>query len=701
MDSFFDELEASPIDVMASKPFFRMLSESAEARLEWLNTALEFLRKQGTSRISTQRSHLAAYRGLNWGNITTRNNVTRDRMGLPLNQVDRFKANFLYNLTETKVSQMTKVKPAIQVLPNSNEVQDKSAAKAVKSLVDHFFYELNFDLMVQEIHRYKKIFGEAYLMVEWDDSKGPVVGGFEEGMELLNENGEPELDDNGEPILIVRPPRMGDVKLSVEAPWRIFLQRRKCMDEVEYAFRFTTLPVEEARARYPEKASEIKANNNASIFDMDDLSEKKLEEEVIIWEFYHKDTEFVPGGYFCRFCEDAIIEEGDYPYSHGKLPFERITDIDLPDTLNGLSTFDIVLPMQNMHDNLTTLIAKNIWLTAHAKWMMPAGAAKIESLGNDNTIIQYRGATPPQLVQTRSNPAEVYNFRDLLRTELGELFGVHPVSTGNPPSGITAAVALQFLNEQESERASSEIAKHNIFIENVARKLISVAADNYEYTDERLIKILGKDNEYMVKYFDSSDLNKSYDIRVNLSTSLPDSKAGRTERIFQAMQYNRDMLPPERWAELLELGAVDKMNSLITESIKTAESENEDLLQGVEVAPPEEWEEHVQHWHSHVKRIQSRSFKEEVDPEFRLNFIEHITAHEYIMVEKAKINPKFSAELAQLSLFPLFYRDEMFSPQSQQQQAVVAQGQANRGEQISAQIPDMTQPNNVGGDLNE
>lgn len=696
----FDELEDSPRNSLAAKPFFTQISGSEKERLEWLTTVIETLRHQARRRITNQRCNLAAYRGLNWGQISTRNNITRDRLGLPLNKTERFKVNFLHNYTETKVSQMARIKPAVQILPNSNEFKDKNAAKAVKSLVDHIFYENNVDLLVQQVHRYKKIFGEAFLFIEWDQEKGPVEDGYMEGMTLLDEQGQPMVNEEGDPVIIPRAPRMGDICFTLEAPWRVFLQRKQKMEEVEYAFRLKTIPVDELKAMYPEKASEIEPSNNASVFDIDEFMDKRIEEEVLVWEFYHKDTKFVPGGYFCKFTDACILEEGDLPYTHGGLPFERLTDIDLPETLDGLSVYDIVLPLQNMHDNLTTLIAKNIWLTAHPKWMMPQGAAKVESLGNEATVVQFQGPMAPQLVTVNSNTKEVYEFRDILKNEFGEIFGVHPVSTGNPPTGITAAVALQFLNEQESERATSEIAKHNLFIERVARKVIAVAGDNYDYEDSRLLKILGQDQEYMLKYFDQANLNKSYDVKVDLSTALPDSKAGRTERIFQAMQYNREMLPPERWAELLDLGAVDKMNSLITESIKTAESENEDIIEGIPVADPEAWEEHLQHWHAHVKRMQSRSFKEEVPPEIRAELIAHVTAHEYLMVEKAKVNPRLSAELAQLSQFPLFYVDPSFQAQSVVQQEAVVQGQANRGEPINQQIPDLTNPQ-LGGDSNE
>lgn len=697
MINFFDDLESVPANSESAKPFFTTLEKSEKERHTWLKEAVEFLRKQSQRRTYAQRANLAAYRGLNWGGVSNRNSVTRDRQGLPLNKTERFKVNFLYNLTETKVSQMARLKPAVQIMPNSNEFQDKNAAKAVKSLADHIAYENKLDYHVQNLHRYKKIFGEAYLFIEWNKNIGPKIEGVEIGTPLLDEQGNPEVDEDGNVKLIERVPRQGDVDFNVELPWRILLQRKNKYEDCEYMFRLRMYPVDELRALYPDKANEIKADSNVTMFDMEEMRDRRLEDEVLVWEFFHKDTEFVPGGFKAVFTDKCLLEEEELPYSHGDFPCIRLTDLDIPDMLNGLSVYDVVLPIQNMHDNITTLIAKNIWLTAHAKWVMPRGAAKIESLGNDNTVVQYQGPVAPQLVQSRPNTQEVYNFRDILRTEMGEVFGVHPVSTGNPPQGVTAAVAMQFLNEQESERATSEIAKHNIAVEGIFRRIIQTAGDYYDYEDERLVKIIGKDNKYMLKHFDMANLQKSYDVKVNISTSLPDSKAGRTERIFQAMQYNREMLPPERWAELLDLGAVDKMNSLITESIRAAESENEDMAEGEEVAPPEEWEEHIQHWHTHVKRLQARSFKEEMPPEYRADFVEHISAHEYLMVEKAKINPKFSAELAQLSQFPLFYMDPEFTAQSAPQQEAMVQGAANRGEETGAQIPDMRQAN-VGSD---
>jgi hypothetical protein len=129
------------------------------------------------------------------------------------------------------------------------------------------------------------------------------------------------------------------------------------------------------------------------------------------------------------------------------------------------------------------------------------------------------------------------------------------------------------------------------------------------------------------------------------------------------------------------------MNSLISEAVKAADSENEDMLAGREVAMPEEWEDHVQHWDAHVRVMQSRQFKEEADPMARAKMKDHVYWTEEAMIEKMRNNPEFEAKLATLTLFPIFHHEGFIAPRSLEQQIAMVQGQANRGDQVTGQIP--------------
>ena len=686
---FFDELADDRPDKLNIKPFHSVDKNNDKAVLEWCAKVVESLEKQAVNRNMKMRKNLEAYRGA--VSTTKRSDLRRSERQF-LQKVNKFVVNHLHDMTETRISQLCRIKPSVEVLPTNDEYEDRNAAKAVKYLMDHIWYINNVEELRQKMLRNTFIFGESYCFVLWNKDKGDLhpsyVKARDRGIDLqLMDRDQPILDELGNEIGIDMnmPIKVGDIDYHVEVPWRVYLQRQKSFDKVEYCFRVSIESTETLKKLYPEKENKLKSSVNIKAYDSSNLTDHLLEEESVVYEMYHKETKFCPKGYYVKFTKDTILEMDYLPFSHGKLPIIRMTDMDIPEVLNGVSTYEMVRPIQSMHDNLSTLLAKNIYMMGHAKWVMPRGACKIESLGNDNTIVQYQGPVAPQMLQTMPNPPEAYNFRNMLRDEMGQIYGIQGVSRGQPPKGITAAVALQFLNEQEQERNSTTVIKHNEMLKDLAKMTISVAGDYYDVDDGRMVRIVGKNNKYAIRHFDTANLSKNYDVRLELGTGLPESKAGKVQRIVEVMQMKPDLLSNERWIDLLDLGNSDKMNSLITVGVRAAESENEDMMAGRPVADPEEFEDHITHWKVHTKAIQERTFKEECPLEYRKEVLEHIAVHEYLMIEKAQQNPLFQAKLAELPLFPIFPTG--FVPESALQQQAVVQGQANRGEEITGMIP--------------
>jgi hypothetical protein len=667
---FFDEINEESPEKVNIKPFHAIKKEDEKEVHDWCKKVVQTLEKQSVARHSRMRRNLEVYKGVSTS--LRRTDIRRSEKQF-LNKVNKFVVNHLHDMTETRISQLCRLKPGVNILPTNDEFEDRNAAKAVKYLIDHLWYINNIDSLRQKMLRNAFIFGESYCFVMWDKSKGDLHPEYVKARDM------------GIDLKDVDEVKIGDIKYEIEVPWRVHLQRQKDIEDVEYCFRTKVVATETLKKDYKDKANKIKNSSNIKAFDSDTLTDHLLEEETIVYEMYHKQTKYCPQGYYVKFTDDIILEMDVLQFSHGQLPFVRITDMDEPERLNGVSTYEMVAPIQKMHDNLSTMLAKNIYLMGHSKWVMPRGACKIESLGNDNTIVQYQGPTAPQMLQTRPNPPEAYNFRESLRNELGQIYGIQGVSRGQPPKGVTAAVALQFLNEQEQERNHTAVIKHNDMIVNLAKMTIAVAGDYYDPDDGRMLRIVGKNNKFSIRHFDSANLSKNYDVRVELGSGLPESKAGKIQRIVEVMQMKPDLLSNERWIDLLDLGHSDKMNSLITVSIRAAESENEDIMAGRFVGDPEEFEDHITHWKVHCKAIQERSFKEEAPPEYREELLEHIAVHEFVMVEKAKLNPLFQAKLAELPLFPIFPNG--FRPLSREQQQIVVQGQANRGEEVTGQIP--------------
>ena len=693
--SYFDELGDDRPDKINVKPFHAIDKEDDKSLLDWCTKVVGSLEKQAISRNLKSRKNLETYRGA----VSTikRTDIRRSERQF-LNKVNKFIVNHLHDMTETRISQLSRLKPSVNIMPTNDEYEDRNAAKAVKYLIDHIWYINNIEDLRSRMLRNAFIFGESFCFINWNKDKGDLhplyvkARDMNISLDFLDSKGNKILDKEGNPLKIDpdKPVYVGDIEYEIEVPWRVYMQRQKNFDKVEYCFRVKVEATETLKKMYPSKKDKLKRTESVKSFDADDLTEHFLEEETVYYEFYHKKTKYCPKGYYVKFTDDCILEMKELPFSHGQLPFVRITDMDIPEQLNGISQYEMVRPIQNMHDNLSTLLAKNIYMMGHAKWVMPRGACKIESLGNDNTIVQYQGPVAPQMLQTMPNPPEAYSFRDSLRNEMGQIYGIQGVSRGTPPKGITAAVALQFLNEQEQERNSTTVIKHNEMIKQLAKMTIAVAGDYYEPDDGRMVRIVGKNNKYSIRHFDTANLHKSYDIRLELGSGLPESKAGKVQRVIELMQMKPNLLSDERWLDLLDLGNTDKMNSLLTTSVRAAESETEDIMAGRPVGEPEEFEDHIIHWKVHSKAMQERTFKEECPPEYREQMMEHIAVHEFLMVEKARMNPLFQAKLAELANFPIFPNG--FIPRSIEQQRAMVQGQANRGEKITGMIPGEDKP---------
>jgi len=692
-------LESDTTTTEPVKPFHTVNTKDKKELLKWLNASCKAIREAQQAKIRKQREYLEMYMGVHIS--SRRRRQTSNYLDSKSYKNDKLVINHLYDLTESKVSQFTRIKESPEVLPSSDEHRDKIAAKGAKKVLNHLTMVNQLDYMKQQVHRNKEIMGEAYVVVEWDAFMGDLDPDYVAGKTIqLNEDNSPILDLLGETIKISPlQARIGEVKTRVEYPWRILLQRKSDYNKVEYGFHIVPENIETLKKDYPSKDFK---KSESKIYDIEKLETKPLEDEIIVYHFYHKPTKYTPEGFYIKFTDKYILEiQETSKYNHGDFPWQRITSLDIAGRLDGISKYQLLGDIQATNTNIFNLILKNIKMTAHNKWVMPRGAAKYESLGSDNTIVQYNGPVPPQLVSAPSLPPDVFNLLSYTEDQLGKKFAAGQIASGQAPAGITAAVALQFLNEMENDRASSDIAKHNIFMEGLYRKMLSVAGEYYKSDDGRLLRIMGEDNKFLMKYFDQANLTKTYDVVINNGTALPETKAGRVQRVIEMLQFGGEEivkdLGTERIIDLLDLGNADKMVSLATEAIRTAEAENEIMLNGEGMPLPEEWEDHILHWRTHVQEIQKLSFKVDVDLDIQDKLTDHIKMTELAMADRAARSPEFQAKLATLELYPIFI--DAATPVSREQQQAEVQGAANRGEptaQIAAPAEEINNTNNGG-----
>lgn len=666
---FFDDISEGGSSNANERPIWSIDLDdpSNEKKIHnWLIAEMNHLKELNRDRFQTITRDLARYKGMQYQAQETREG--RERQD-GKSSVEKIVTNQIYDLVQNSSSRLLKYRPAVAILPTNDEFDDRIGSQMTDAWLKHIWYCERFDGLTQPLFvKAAKVMGEAYLFIEWDPEKGDLDAEYKakyhdkvskgEKVPLLNANGQPELDENGKEILVESPVYNGDVSYRFVYTTDVLCDRRPLWNDVGHIFRREVTTPELARLQYPKGAHNIKDNRDVIVFDYEKLEARKARNEVVLWHFYLKRQKGCDKGRYIVFTADGIVSNKIFPYSHRKLPCTRFTDLDLPGELHGVSGIRLIKGLTGARNNLTNMMLRNAMLCGHPKWFAPAGSVDKAALGNDTGIAWFKGPVPPQLATFNTIGNEFFALRDDLKEEARQVYGLSGVSAGEPPPGIKAGVALQFLSEQENERFNEPVLKFSEWVKETAIMTIEVAGDYYEDDEKRQIRILGKNNAWMTTFFKAQHLTKDYDIRVQNSSALPQSKAARTQTLLDLKKEMPDLISNEQFADMLELAQDQKFLDIATVSIRAAEAEVQELLEGKEVKDPEEFEDHVAHWKVKVRALREWSFKHRTPEKIQERLKGVIMAHEMIMWERAKHDQVLAQQLNTLSGFPVLYHPE-------------------------------------------
>jgi len=651
----FDDFELEgDLEYKEVPPIWAIDLKDKQKVLEWLNKDFENKIKKAESRTSVYKEQIALYKGVHYRSQDTRNQDFRRDGGGGSIRNPKVVVNHIYDMVENKTAKMSRFRPAIAILPhNPDEYHDKVQSKTYKMLVDTRWQEVDIDSYFRDVQRGTYIFGEGYIKTYWNKEIGdddPEYNELKNGGTVKIKTGD------AEEVELKYPVKVGDVSYKILSPDRIFPQVGKDswrdideVTEIEYYNK------EEVKALYPDQQEFIKEQPH-HMYDAAAVREVRDSSTIAVCTYWHRPTKFLPKGLKIAFVSGAVLSMEDYPYEHGRLPFKRLTDIDVPTELHARSFISQVRQLQRHYNNLASGVARNHGLASAPKWVMPAGACKISALNNEVTVVEYKGGVPPSLQNMNPTHPEIFNYMEKLEVNIQKLSGVHGISRGTPPPGIRAGVALQFLLEQEQERENNGVAKRNALVKEVAKDTIDLMKQYYKESDGRTIKVLGRDNSYMLKSFSLSSKNMKYDVKIQNASALPESKAAKIQSLLDLNMGFPGVVSQKQVIEMLDLGTDQSFKDIATTAIKSAESEIESILAGEEVSEPKPWDDLLVKYDIYLQKLQERSFKEEVPGEAREKIIEHVHIIEMQMWQRSSKNALFRQKLMMNEHFPLFFK---------------------------------------------
>lgn len=645
----FDDLEQADA-IAPNKPFFALDLTNDDALLEWLKNEMLTIRNSRTQFLETAKNNYLRYKGYQYFNAIY---YPRDVLETQRKYTPQVVLPLISDAIDEKTSRLLEIKPNVVVIPVHDEQRDKIDAKIAKRYLSHIGRLQKLDHKFQKIVRNSQVTGESFIWTRWNPNLGDPLP----AQKVLQ-------TDDGVPVK--EGIFQGDVEVVNKTVNWVFYEQAESWEKVNYCFIVELDYVEALKLLYPDSADKITEDSEAKVFDFYKLEQVQLKGKCRKITFYHKKTEFLPDGYECVFVNSSILKKGPLSYDHGELPIDRLVDIENDEELSGQSSIDKVRGIASNVNNLLNAMIKMFMLAGYAKWFVEAGSVDKQQLNNDVSIVETkRGSKAPVLAQANPVGQSQFSFMEKLKDWFYDFMKSNSVIRGEPPTGVTAGVALQYVSESESRRIRTSVANLNSLVISVHEKILKTAAQYYKPTDERTIMVMGKDNRWENFPLDVSSLTKPYAIDIQNTSGLSDSKAVRTQQLIDLNQQFPGAVPQAQVLEMTGLAQDDKFYDVGSAAVRAAEDENENIQDGNGQIEPKEWEDHISHWQIHVQSIQSMGFKQKAPPQVQKDMVDHITAHEMLMMEHAKNNPVYMQVLIQkLPQFPLFFETPPETPQA-------------------------------------
>jgi hypothetical protein len=639
----FDELDQAD-HATTKKPFFAIDLTSEDTILNWFKDEMNFLRNINVTRMQKIKNNYLRYKGYQYLNSVY---YPRDVLETQRKYTPQMVLPLLADACDEKVARLMEFKPNVVVMPVNDEQRDKIDAKIAKRFLDHVDYVQKIDSKFRAITKGSKIAGECFAWIRWNPDLGEVLGDVKivaKAKEVGSEN-----KHQSEAI------RQGDIEIVKKTAEYVLYERAESWDKVNYCFIIEFDYVEALKLDYPEKADSIREDSDAKVFDFDRMEDMHLAGMCKKIHFYHRRTKYLPEGFEACFVASALLKSGPLSYQHGELPIERLADIENENELSGQSFFDKVKSIAAQINNSLNSVVKMMMIAGYAKWFVEGGSVDDQALNNDISIVKIKpGSRAPVLAQANPVGAQHFQFIEKLQEWFYQFAKSNSVVRGEPPPGVTASVALQYLSESESRRMTTEVQQLNQFVRNVYDKILKTAGQFYKPDEPRTLLIIGKDNRWETTPLDVKTLSKPYSVMIQNTSGLSDSKAMRTQQLIDLNAAFPNQFPKEQVLEMTGLGQGEKFMDVGSAAARAAEQENEHIQDGKGQIEPAEYELHLTHWRIHVQSIQAMGFKEKASPEIQEAMKAHIMAHEYMLGDQAMKNPAMLQQLGLVPEFPIF-----------------------------------------------
>lgn len=280
-----------------------------------------------------------------------------------------------------------------------------------------------------------------------------------------------------------------------------------------------------------------------------------------------------PNGRKLKIASGLLLEDGPLEFDHQNFPFAKYINRCLPREFYGISEVEQLESPQRVFNKLVNAALEVMNYMGNPIWVVStdSGINPHKLVNRTGLVVEKSPGSEARREPGVQLSPSALSLIDRFENYFNNVSGQSDISRGQTPGGVTAASAIEQLQDAARTQVRQKQRNLDMYLRDVGRQYADIILE--KYSAPRVIRVTGEKDD--VKYFKmhiqrdkatgqkratiqdmQTNMMKTYlidgkfDVRVNTGSSLPFTIAERENKVFAL--FDRGIIDPEEVLDALE-----------------------------------------------------------------------------------------------------------------------------------------------------